>query len=175
MEATELIEKLLEMNGGVVEMALDGLPDGKLNEAPNTDCNPIGWLLWHRARVEDAAIARVTGVSQIWVDSGWAGKFGMEASPDNMGFGNPPEDVRSMNFTRENLVGYAKAVREKTKTALQSLSPEDLDKEIPDLVPGQTIRAGELLGRAILLDNFQHSGQVAYLRGYYTGHGWLPF
>ncbi len=80
-----------------------------------------------------------------------------------------------MKFTRENLTGYAKAVRGKTSAALQSLSPSDLDKEIPDLIPGQTIRVGELIGRAIMIDNFHHSGQVCYLRGYYTGHGWLPF
>ncbi len=175
MEATELIAKLLEMNSGMMEMALDGLPDNKLNEPPGEDCNPVGWLLWHKARVEDAVIAHTTGGSQIWVDDGWGEKFETDPAPDNMGFGQKPDKVKSMKFTRDNLVGYARAVREKTKEALESLSPSDLDKETPDFLPDQTIRVGELLGRAILLDNFQHSGQVSYLRGYYTGYGWLPF
>ncbi len=175
MEATELIEKMLKMNSGMMEMMLDGLPDEKLNEPLGEGCNPIGWLLWHKARVEDTAIACVSGGSQIWGDEGWGEKFKTNPAPDNMGFGQKPDEVKSMKFTRENLVGYARAVREKTGAALKSLSPQDLDKEIPDMVPGQTIRAGELLGRAILLDNFQHSGQACYLRGYYTGYGWLPF
>ena len=175
MEATEFIEKLLEMNGGIVEMALEGLPDEKLNEPPAEDCNPIGWLLWHRARVEDAVIAHATGGGQTWVADSWGEKFGMESAPDDIGLGNPPEKVRSMKFTRENLTGYAKAVRDKTNGVLKTLSPAELDKEIPDLVPGQTIRVGELIGRAIMVDNFHHSGQVCYLRGYHTGYGWLPF
>ncbi len=175
MEATELIAKLLEMNSGMMEMALDGLPDEKLNEPPKNESNPVGWLLWHRARVEDATIAKVTEGSQTWADGGWGEKFGIDAAPDDIGFGHSLDKVRSMQFSKENLVGYTKAVREKTGAVLQSLSPSDLDKEIPDFLPDQTIRVGELIGRAILLDNFQHSGQVCYLRGYYTGYGWLPF
>lgn len=175
MKATELIENLLEMNNGLIDMALDGLSDEQLNKSPTADTNPVGWLLWHRSRVEDATIARVTGGAQEWVDGGWGGKLGIDAAPDNIGFGQPPESALAMKFTKEGLAGYAKAVREKTKGALKTLSPEDMNKEVPDFLPDQTITVGAILGRAILLDNFQHSGQIAYLRGYHTGYGWLPF
>ena len=175
MKATELIENLLEMNNGVVDMALDGLSDEQLNESPSADTNHAGWLLWHKVRVEDAVIAHIAGGTQEWVDGGWSGKLGLDAAPDNIGFGQPPESARAMKFTKEGLTGYAKAVREKTKGALKTLSPEDMGREIPDLIPNQTITVGAMIGRAILLDNFQHSGQIAYLRGFYTGYGWLPF
>lgn len=175
MEATELIAKLLEMNSGLMEMAMEGFPDDKMNETPDKDTNPAGWLLWHKTRVEDAIIAQVTGSFQIWMDDGWGEKFETAPAPDNMGFGQKPDEVKSMRFSRENLTGYAKAVRERTIAALDSLSPADLDREIPDFLPDTKIRIGELIGRGILLDNFQHSGQVCYLRGYYTGFGWLPY
>ncbi len=174
MEATELIAKLLELNGGVIEMALDGLPDEKFNEGPTDDTNPVGWSLWHKTRVEDAVIAHVRGDAQVW-PGGWAEKFGADPSPQNIGLGHKPETVRSLKFTLADLRNYADAVREKTKAALASLSPEDLDKEIPDFFPDQRILAGEMLGRALMIDNFHHSGHVCYLRGYYTGFGWLPF
>ncbi len=174
MEATELIAKLLELNGGIVEMALDGLPDEKFNEGPTDETNPVGWLLWHKTRVEDAVIAHVTGAQQVW-PGGWAEKFGAHPSPQNIGLGHNLETVHSLKLTKGNLKKYADAVREKTSVALESLSPEDLEKEVPDFLPGQTIRVGEMLGRGLMIDNFQHSGQVCYLRGYYTGFGWLPF
>ena len=175
MEATELISKVLEMNNGLMKTALDGLPEENLNEPPKEGSNPAGWLLWHRARVEDAVIAHVTNESQIWMNGGWGEKFGFEAAPNDIGFGHPIDKVKSMQFNKDNLVSYAVAVREKTNKVLSSLSPADLDKEVPDFVPDQTISIGELIGRAIMLDNFHHSGQVCYLRGYYTGYGWLPF
>jgi hypothetical protein len=174
MEATELIAKLLEINGGVVEMALDGLPDEKFDEGPTDDTNPVGWLLWHKTRVEDAVIAHVTDDTQVW-PGGWAEKFGADPSPQNIGMGHKPETVHSLKFTKAELKTYADAVREKTNAALKSLSPEDLEKEIPDFFPGQTIRVGEMLGRGLIADNIQHSGQVCYLRGYHTGFGWMPF
>ncbi|MFC1491255.1 DinB family protein [Nitrospinota bacterium] len=175
MEATELIAKLLEMNGGVIDMALDGLLDEQFNEGATTETNPVGWLLWHKTRVEDAVIAHVTGGSQVWSEGGWAEKCGADPAPENIGLGHSLETVHSLKFTEAVLKEYADAVREKTNAALKSLSPEDLEKEIPDFFPDQTIRTGEMLGRALMIDNFHHSGQVCYLRGYYTGFGWLPF
>ncbi|MBT7856454.1 MAG: DinB family protein [Nitrospinaceae bacterium] len=175
MEATELIEKLLDMNEGAIEMALDGLPDEQFNEAPTTETNHIGWILWHKTRVEDAVIAHVSGGSQVWTDGGWGEKFGVDPAPNNIGLGHSLETVHAIKPSKAGLSEYAKAVREKTKAALKTISPEELDKEIPDFIPNQTIRAGVLLGRALLIDNVMHSGQVMYLRGYYTGFGWLPF
>ena len=121
-------------------------------------------------------IARVTGGSQVWMEGGWGEKLGADPSPQNIGMGHKPDTVRSLKFTKGDLKSYADAVREKTNAALESLSPEDLEKEIPDFFfPDQTIRVGEMHGRTLMIDNFHHSGHVCYLRGYYTGFGWLPF
>ncbi|MEE9255721.1 MAG: DinB family protein [bacterium] len=103
MEATELIAKLLELNGGIVEMALDGLPDEKFNEGPTDETNPVGWLLWHKTRVEDAVIAHVTGATQEWVGGGWAEKLGADPSPQNIGMGHDLETVHSLKFTKADL------------------------------------------------------------------------
>jgi hypothetical protein len=70
------------------------------------------------------------------------------------------------------LQGYAAAVREKTLAILQSLSAADLDRELPG-PGGGTRKVGDMLG-SVMIDHFQHSGQIAYLRGYLTGKGWFP-
>ena len=64
------------------------------------------------------------------------------------------------------------AVREKTLAGLKTLSPADLDRELP-APGGGTRKAGDFLGM-IMIDHFHHSGQVCYLRGYLTGKGWFP-
>jgi hypothetical protein len=69
------------------------------------------------------------------------------------------------------LLGYLDAVREKSLAVLKSLSAEDLDREVP-APGGGTRKIGDFLG-TIMVDNFHHSGQIAYLRGYLTGKGWF--
>lgn len=37
-----------------LESALDGLSQADLDHQPKADCNSIGWIVWHLARVQDA-------------------------------------------------------------------------------------------------------------------------
>ena len=36
---------------------LDGLTDDQLRHRPGPDANPIGWLVWHLTRSQDAQVA----------------------------------------------------------------------------------------------------------------------
>jgi hypothetical protein len=63
-------------------------------------------------------------------------------------------------------------VREKTLTILPTLTPADLEREL-SFPAGGTRTVGDFLG-ILLIDQFHHSGQIAYLRGYVTGKGWFP-
>ena len=37
----------------VLEVALNGLTQGDLDQQPHPDCNSMGWLAWHLTRVQD--------------------------------------------------------------------------------------------------------------------------
>lgn len=172
MDLQTAMANALTFNAGFVNKALEGLSDADLLKSPSEDTNPIGWTLWHQYRVEDAILSNIGGNTQTWIDAGWHKNFGMEANPGQMGGGDSLEQVKAFRPTVDNIKGYSAAVREKTLNTLKSLPPEDLDKEFPG--PGGTPRkAGELLG-ILMVDHFQHSGQVCYLRGYVTP-GWAPF
>jgi uncharacterized damage-inducible protein DinB len=94
------------------------------------------------------------------------------AADTGVGAGDSLEQVAAFKPTLAHLQGYAAAVREKTLAILQSLSAADLDRELP--APGVgTRKVGDSLG-ILMVDHFHHSGQIAYLRGYLTGKGWLP-
>ena len=121
--------------------------------------------------MKDAILSTVSGRPQAWVEGKWYEKFGM-AADTGVGAGDSLEQVVAFTPTLTSLQGYAAAVREKTLAILPSLSAADLDRELPARGGGPR-KVGEFLG-ILMIDHFQHSGQIAYLRGYLTGKGWFP-
>ena len=171
MQQLDILASALQVNAGLLKTALDGLSDDDLTKRPNEQCNPIGWTLWHQYRYEDGVISRITGQPEVWLADSWHDKFGLPAGDDRLGMGDALEKVGAFRPTLENLQGYGAAVREKTLACLQSITPEELERELE--APGGAARtAGVALG-ILMLDHFHHSGQVCYLRGFITGKGWF--
>src|SRR5215470_2676290 len=128
MDLQTVVANILTLNTNTfVHPALQGLSDADLLKRPSDQCNPIGWLLWHQSRVEDAILSHISGRPQAWVAGTWHEHFGM---------------------------------------------PADLERELP-FPAGGTRKVGDFLG-ILMIDQFHHSGQIAYLRGYVTGKGWFP-
>ena len=171
MDATQIVANALSLNANFIEKALSELSDADLMTCPNDHSNSVGWTLWHQFRVEDSIIANISGNSQAWIEGGWHSKFGAEADPAQNGMGDTMEKVKTFQVTGDNLKGYAAAVREKTLACLQTLTPADLDRDLP-LPDGGTRKAGDWLG-ILMIDHFHHSGQVCYVSGYIKGGPWL--
>jgi len=69
----------------------------------------------------------------------------------------------------QTLLAYHHAVLERTKRYISNLSETDLDRELNHpRFPTVGVRLA-----AVISDNFQHAGQVAYLHGLLKGKGWL--
>lgn len=172
MDAPAMVANALTIDSNFIKMSLDGLSDADLMKRPNDQCNPIGWTLWHATRVEDGIISNISSQTQLWVEGGWHAKFGMDADPKNAGGGHTLEQVMALEMTKADLQGYIGAVRERTLACLKTLTPADLDRQLP-APDGSTRSAGDYLG-ILMLDHFHHSGQACYLRGYLSGKGWFP-
>lgn len=170
MNGAQMIAFTFEMSDGLVKRALKDLTDEDLMKRPSDQDNPIGWLMWHKTRVEDCAFAAVAGAEQVWTAGKWHEKFDMPPEPKQIGFGDSLEQVMNLKFTKQDLIGYANAVRERTTALLDGLSSEDLEKEMTD-IGGNAIKTGDYLGR-VATDYHQHCGQICYLRGFITGFGW---
>ena len=173
MDVQTVVANTLTLNtDNFVIPALQGLSDADLLKRPSDQCNPMGWLLWHQTRTEDAILSLIGGRPQTWVADNWHEKFGMPADPHDIGAGYSLEQVMALQPTIAALQGYAAAVREKTLTVLKTLTPADLERDYPHPAGG-TRTGGDFLG-ILLIDQFHHSGQIAYVRGYLTGKGWFP-
>ena len=65
MNGAKILSGMLEMSDGLVRRALEGLGDADLIKRPSDQDNTIGWLIWHKTRVEDIAFADASDGEQL--------------------------------------------------------------------------------------------------------------
>jgi hypothetical protein len=146
-----------------LHVALDGITSEQLVEQPADHCNTIAWLVWHLSRTQDRIVSDLVGQEQAWVAGGWHAKFGRAADSSETGIGHSPEQVLSIRPDSPQLLfDYYDAVFNRTSAYLQRLTPADLTHPVDPKNPEVTV--GDRL-RVCILDNVQHAGQAAFLRG----------
>ena len=163
----DIASLLLELYGRIpplAEAAVNGLDEEALCTAPEPGANPIGWLVWHLARVQDHHIADLLATEQVWVSGDWARRCGLEPDPSNIGYGHSAEEVRAVRPEGpEVLLDYLGAVQARTTAMLGGLGPDDLDR-VADRRWDPPVTVGVRLV-SIADDSLQHAGQAAYVRG----------
>ena len=149
--------------------AVESLTPAELRWQPTLHTNHIAWQVWHMARVEDRWISKhLKETPEVWVSEGWADRFGME--PESHGFGQGMEEVRAMpDISLTDLMAYFEAVRVVTLKWLEQATDADLSKEYHHPRKG-TINGAWIVGH-ILVEESQHTGQVAIIRGMMRGPG----
>ena len=162
MTLNDFIADALARESEFLLAALDGLTPDELAWQPAPNANSIGWTLWHMVRVEDMWIQFFAQFqTEIWERDGWNDKFGLPTR-DN-GFGHTADQVA--NFPRINLaefLHYRAAVRQATLDYLATLSPDDMHIVPRERRPEMSLGA---IFRQMLGEFYQHTGQIAYLRG----------
>ena len=162
---------LVEAYARVPELARNAvreLTPEQLAWAPAEGANPIGWLVWHLARGQDAQIAEVAGAEQVYTSGDWARRFGRAADPTDTGYGHSAEDVRGVRpESARALLDYLDAVHEATMRYLAGVTEADLDRVV-DESWDPPVTLGVRLA-SIVDDDVQHAGQAAYVRGLLLG------
>ena len=160
---------LLEFYGRIPPLArhaVDGVAPDRLLESPVPGTNPIAWLVWHLARVQDSHIAELLEPEQeqLWATGDWAGRFGLEPDPWNTGYGHSAGEVATVRpDSPRALLDYLDAVSERTNDFLGKLVPADLDRVVDRrFTPAVTLGVRLV---SVADDCLQHAGQAAYVRG----------
>lgn len=165
----DVAEVYLELYGRIpplAERAVAGLETGTLTRLAGPGTNPIGWLVWHLARVQDHHVADLLDTNQVWVGPGsWGARFGLTAAePEDTGYGHSPDDVAAIRPDGPGcLLDYLGAVQTRTVDWLAGLVGDDLDR-IVDRSWDPPVTLGVRLV-SIADDSLQHLGQACYLRG----------
>ena len=155
---TEGFGRITELYAGIAE----DLDDESLHHRPGGTGNPIGWLLWHLARVQDDHIAGITGEPQVWEQ--WQERFGLPNGTDDIGYGHSSEQVDAVRITDPQLlVDYHAAVHRRTAEFLRTLSADDLDRVVDERWDPPVTLGVRLV--SVVDDLARHAGQAAYVRG----------
>lgn len=157
---------LIDAFGRVVEVGtsvVDGLTDDQLAERPAPDANSIAWLVWHAARVQDAQVADVADLEEVWTAQGFVDTFGLDLGRADTGYGHTSEQVARVRVGAELLASYFKAVHDQTIQYLRKLGEEDLDRVVDERWDPPVTLGVRLV--SIVDDDAQHVGQAAYVRG----------
>jgi hypothetical protein len=135
----------------------------------------IGWLAWRISRVMDANVSRLSGREQLWIGEGWAARFAMppEAADYGRSARHTREQVSSFRASAQQLLNYHDATYERMKTYLNSLSADELARELdePQYDPRPTV-AVRLV--SVLENAMTNEGQISYLKAYHRLGGWFP-
>jgi hypothetical protein len=157
----------LELYGRIPPLAraaVEGLDAEALVRRPGPDANPIGWLIWHLARVQDHHVAELLEQDQLWVTGDWAPRFGLTPEPHNIGYGHDTAEVATVRpESADALIEYLDAVWARTETFLAGIGDGDLER-IVDRRWDPPVTLGVRLV-SIADDGLQHVGLAAYVRG----------
>lgn len=159
-------ELLLEAFSRIPDEArasVDGLDGDQLAARPDSGANSIAWLVWHLARQQDAQVAPLAGIEQVWSAGAWADRFALDLDTGDIGFGHDAAQVATVKAPAELLLGYLDAVQEQTRAYVATLSGDDLDRVI-DGAWDPPVTVGVRLV-SVVDDCSQHAGQAGYLRG----------
>lgn len=128
-----------------------------------TQANSICWLIWHSARIQDAQLADIAGVEQVWFRGGWVDRFALELPRDSHGYGHSATDVGKVRAPADLLAGYYHAVHRMTLEYVAGVTAEELARVVDENWNPPVTASVRLV--SIIDDCAQHLGQAAYLRG----------
>lgn len=172
MNVSDFVTDAMNTVRGSVVLTLDGLSPEQINQRPADESNPVGWIIWHMARMQDRGMSALTGAPQLWTSGGWHDRYGMPADPDDTGMGHDASQVSAFKAPdATTLISHYDAVLQITLDYLPNLKESDLDQIIETPPPAATVGARLL---SVVNGNLQHVGQAGYVRGLIENRRWHP-
>ena len=167
----EFIENALSREQDFLLEAVQDLTPEELIWRAAPEANPIGWMLWHMLRVEDMWVQfYAQSQPELWQRDGWHEKFGLPTR-DN-GYGHTLEQVTNFPaLDLQELLRYGAAVRASTLGYLRGLSGEDFEAIPRERMPEFSLAS---MFRQIIGEFYQHTGQIAYVKGLIRGSYAFP-
>jgi uncharacterized damage-inducible protein DinB len=164
MRGSELLDDACSRIPEVARQVVDGLDADALVWRPDPGANPIAWLLWHLARVQDDHVSELAGTEQEWATGSWASRFGLDPETMETGYGHTVQQVAAVRpDDGEVLMSYLEAVTARTREFLTTVDDEGLDRVVDASWDPPVTMGARLV--SVIDDGAQHAGQASYVRG----------
>lgn len=157
---------LIDAFGRIAEQVAkvtDGLRDDEAIWRPDPDANPVAWLLWHLARVQDDHIAGLAAVEQAWTAQKWFDRFDLPFDAGATGYAADPQDVGRVQATAADLAGYHADVHALTSAYLGGLTTDELDRVVDENWDPPVTASARIV--SVINDCTDHVGQAEYVLG----------
>jgi hypothetical protein len=152
---TRLIEHVTDLT--------DGLAPALADYRPAPEANSIAWLIWHSARVQDAQVAPLAGVPEVWTDDGWVDRFALDLPRGDTGYGHDAAAAAKVRAPADLLTGYYQAVHAMTLDYVTTVTAEGLALVVDRRWTPAVTASARLV--SVIDDCAQHLGAAAYVRG----------
>ena len=170
MDFRDIITMALDEYLSELKKALVGLSSEERRFQPTPESNHIDFQVWHMARVEDYWVQwAAKGVDMVWQRDGWRRRLGLPEM--DSGFGYTAVQVKGLpRFDMDEMMAYFDSVREGTRDFVRGLGSADLDiAPLPRPNPNASdTNLGKVFSH-LIVEESQHLGQVAYIRGLQRG------
>lgn len=145
----------------------DGLKQEEIAWRPAYGANSIGLILFHVFKSEDSFIQeRLQEKQPVWESGRWYEKLNM--SKDEAGAHYTAEQVNAFPVPKlDDLLAYGTAVRNETKSYIDSISADDFD-EMMSMQPFGDMPKAFLLSLTVS-HAAGHLGEMSYIRGLQRG------
>ena len=140
-----------------------GLSPEQLTWRPDPQANPVGWIAWHLARVQDDHMADLGDVEQAWTADGWFARFGLSYAVAAHGYGHSSEQVGAWHGDAELLVGYHRDVTDRTLEVVRGMDDAAYGRVVDRRWDPPVTAAVRLV--SVVAEVNQHLGQAAYVKG----------
>ena len=171
MDASQLLADAFDRVRDLVAGVVDGLTPEQLAFRVDPGANTMAWLVWHLSRVQDdhvagaaAALGRSEHSVQVWVEEGFASRFGLPFADTETGYGQSADEVGQVQgVSGQQLREYHERVHARTHAFVSGLSGSDYDTVVDERWDPPVTLAVRLV--SVVGDVTQHVGQAAFVKG----------
>ena len=166
MDFKDILKSQMSEYSESLANALDGLIPEERRFQPTPESNHIDFIVWHMARVEDTLLNRaILRRTELWERDGWGERLGIVETDNGYRF-TAEQAANLAEFSLDDLMEYYHSVRAELFEYIDSLSEDDLaslpNPRRPEFPVGDTLKH-------IIVEESQHVGQIAYIRGMQRG------
>lgn len=149
-----------ELHRRLVDDLLAGLTDAQVRGRPHPGVNPVAWLIWHSARIEDVGVNRFLADRSQVLDGGWSERLAVSRRDVGTGMSDAEVDALSAAVDLQALGGYWRAVTDRTLDVVETLRTTDLDGLVPaEVVQRVSFAEGAVSPGAAWLAEFWAAGR----------------
>jgi hypothetical protein len=169
VDAVALLKDQIKQAHGVVEGTVGDLTSEQLAWKPGGNAHPTAGLLMHLIAGEDMFLKMMTGQQPLAMGA-YSGKTGA-SEPHPMG--NYGEWAGRVQVDLPQTLDYMQAVFKSTEDYLDTLKPEDLDKEVDLTSAGLgKMTLGGFITMIAVIHPSNHIGEISCMKGQQGAKGY---